>query len=411
MKIVDIKAREILDSRGNPTVAVKVLLEDGSIGEFKVPSGASTGDKEALELRDNDKNRYLGKGVLKAVDNVNLIIRESLIGMDAYNQRLIDKKMIELDGTEDKSRLGANAILGVSVAVLKAAAKSKNLEIYKYIGGINANVLPIPMLNVINGGSHADSTVDFQEYMIVPIKDVSFKEKIRIASEVFHNLKNLLKNNNLSTGVGDEGGFAPNFKNNEEALIYIVEAIKMAGYKPGHDVAIALDVAASEFYDKEKEKYVFKSKEEKTSLEMIDYLKELVEKYPIVSIEDGLDENDIKNWIIYSKEVNNRIQNVGDDLFVTNKKILSEGIKNKIANSILIKLNQIGTVTETLETIELAKNYGYSTIISHRSGETEDTFIADLAVGVNAGQIKTGSMSRSERIAKYNRLMEIEEEL
>ena len=267
------------------------------------------------------------------------------------------------------------------------------------------------MLNVINGGSHADSTVDFQEYMIVPIKDVSFKEKIRIASEVFHNLKNLLKNNNLSTGVGDEGGFAPNFKNNEEALIYIVEAIKMAGYKPGHDVAIALDVAASEFYDKEKEKYVFKSKEEKTSLEMIDYLKELVEKYPIVSIEDGLDENDIKNWIIYSKEVNNRIQNVGDDLFVTNKKILSEGIKNKIANSILIKLNQIGTVTETLETIELAKNYGYSTIISHRSGETEDTFIADLAVGVNAGQIKTGSMSRSERIAKYNRLMEIEEEL
>lgn len=411
MKIVDIKAREILDSRGNPTVAVKVFLEDGFIGEFKVPSGASTGDKEALELRDNDKNRYLGKGVLKAVDNVNLIIRESLIGMDAYNQRLIDKKMIELDGTEDKSRLGANAILGVSVAVLKAAAKSKNLEIYKYIGGINANVLPIPMLNVINGGSHADSTVDFQEYMIVPIKDVSFKEKIRIASEVFHNLKNLLKKNNLSTGVGDEGGFAPNFKNNEEALIYIVEAIKMAGYKPGHDVAIALDVAASEFYDKEKEKYVFKSKEEKTSLEMIDYLKELIEKYPIVSIEDGLDENDIKNWIIYSKEVNNRIQNVGDDLFVTNKKILSEGIKNKIANSILIKLNQIGTVTETLETIELAKNYGYSTIISHRSGETEDTFIADLAVGVNAGQIKTGSMSRSERIAKYNRLMEIEEEL
>ena len=411
MKIVDIKAREILDSRGNPTVAVKVFLEDGSIGEFIVPSGASTGDKEALELRDNDKNRYLGKGVLKAVDNVNLIIREALIGMDAYNQRLIDKKMIELDGTEDKSRLGANAILGVSVTVLKAAAKSKNLEIYKYIGGINANVLPIPMLNVINGGSHADSTVDFQEYMIVPIKDVSFKEKIRIASEVFHNLKNLLKNNNLSTGVGDEGGFAPNFKNNEEALIYIVEAIKMAGYKPGHDVAIALDVAASEFYDKEKEKYVFKSKEEKTSLEMIDYLKELVEKYPIVSIEDGLDENDIKNWIIYSKEVNNRIQNVGDDLFVTNKKILSEGIKNKIANSILIKLNQIGTVTETLETIELAKNYGYSTIISHRSGETEDTFIADLAVGVNAGQIKTGSMSRSERIAKYNRLMEIEEEL
>ena len=411
MKIVDIKAREILDSRGNPTVAVKVFLEDGAIGEFKVPSGASTGEKEALELRDNDKNRYLGKGVLKAVDNVNLIIRESLIGMDAYNQRLIDKKMIELDGTEDKSRLGANAILGVSVAVLKAAAKSKNLEIYKYIGGINANVLPIPMLNVINGGSHADSTVDFQEYMIVPIKDVSFKEKIRIASEVFHNLKNLLKNNNLSTGVGDEGGFAPNFKNNEEALIYIVKAITNAGYEAGKDVVIALDVAASEFYDKEKKKYVFKSKEEKTPLEMIAYLKELISKYPIVSIEDGLDENDIKNWIIYSKEVNNRIQNVGDDLFVTNKKILSEGIKNKIANSILIKLNQIGTVTETLETIELAKNYGYSTIISHRSGETEDTFIADLAVGVNAGQIKTGSMSRSERIAKYNRLMEIEEEL
>ena len=410
-RIEDIYAREILDSRGNPTVEVEVFLEGGAMGRASVPSGASTGEHEAVELRDGDKSRYLGKGVLKAVDNVNLIIREALIGMDAYNQRLIDKKMIELDGTEDKSRLGANAILGVSVAVLKAAAKSKNLEIYKYIGGINANVLPIPMLNVINGGSHADSTVDFQEYMIVPIKDVSFKEKIRIASEVFHNLKNLLKNNNLSTGVGDEGGFAPNFKNNEEALIYIVEAIKMAGYKPGHDVAIALDVAASEFYDKEKTKYVFKSKEEKTSLEMIDYLKELVEKYPIVSIEDGLDENDIKNWIIYSKEVNNRIQNVGDDLFVTNKKILSEGIKNKIANSILIKLNQIGTVTETLETIELAKNYGYSTIISHRSGETEDTFIADLAVGVNAGQIKTGSMSRSERIAKYNRLMEIEEEL
>lgn len=411
MKIVDIKAREILDSRGNPTVVVKVFLEDGSIGEFKVPSGASTGEKEALELRDNDNNRYLGKGVLKAVNNVNTTIKEYLIGMDAYNQKLIDQKMIELDGTDDKSSLGANAILGVSVAVLKAAAISKNLPIYKYIGGINANVLPFPMLNVINGGSHADSTVDFQEYMIVPIKDVSFKEKIRMASEVFHNLKALLKKNNLSTGVGDEGGFAPNFKNNEEALIYIVEAIKISGYKPGYDITIALDVAASEFYDKEKEKYLFKSKEEKTSREMIDYLKELIEKYPIVSIEDGLDENDTKNWIIYSKEVNNIIQNVGDDLFVTNKKILSEGIKNKIANSILIKLNQIGTVTETLETIELAKSYGYSTIISHRSGETEDTFIADLAVGVNAGQIKTGSMSRSERIAKYNRLMEIEEEL
>jgi len=370
--------------------------------------------EELLQLKDS-KPEFMEflKYIDVLIDGPFIMKKKSMdcLFRGSTNQRLIDKKMIELDGTEDKSRLGANAILGVSVAVLKAAAKSKNLEIYKYIGGINANVLPIPMLNVINGGSHADSTVDFQEYMIVPIKDVSFKEKIRIASEVFHNLKNLLKNNNLSTGVGDEGGFAPNFKNNEEALIYIVEAIKMAGYKPGHDVAIALDVAASEFYDKEKEKYVFKSKEEKTSLEMIDYLKELVEKYPIVSIEDGLDENDIKNWIIYSKEVNNKIQNVGDDLFVTNKKILSEGIKNKIANSILIKLNQIGTVTETLETIELAKNYGYSTIISHRSGETEDTFIADLAVGVNAGQIKTGSMSRSERIAKYNRLMEIEEEL
>jgi phosphopyruvate hydratase len=324
---------------------------------------------------------------------------------------LIDETMISLDGTMDKSKLGANAILGVSVANLKAAAASLKLPIYKYIGGINATVLPVPMLNVINGGSHADSTVDFQEYMIVPVKNVNFHEKIRIASEVFHSLKSLLKKNNLSTGVGDEGGFAPNFSNNEEALIYIVEAIKNAGYQPGIDVAIALDVAASEFFDKEKSKYVFKSKEEKTSLEMINYLKELVEKYPIISIEDGLDENDIDNWIIYSKEVNNMIQNVGDDLFVTNKKILAEGIRNNIANSILIKLNQIGTVTETLETIELAKTYGYTTIISHRSGETEDTFIADLAVGVNAGQIKTGSMSRSERIAKYNRLMEIEEEL
>ena len=411
MKIVDIKAREILDSRGNPTVSVKVFLEDGAIGEFKVPSGASTGEKEALELRDNDKNRYLGKGVLIAVNNVNTVIRENLIGMDAYNQILIDETMISLDGTMDKSKLGANAILGVSVANLKAAAASLKLPIYKYIGGINATVLPVPMLNVINGGSHADSTVDFQEYMIVPVKNVNFHEKIRIASEVFHSLKSLLKKNNLSTGVGDEGGFAPNFSNNEEALIYIVEAIKNAGYQPGIDVAIALDVAASEFFDKEKSKYVFKSKEEKTSLEMINYLKELVEKYPIISIEDGLDENDIDNWIIYSKEVNNMIQNVGDDLFVTNKKILAEGIRNNIANSILIKLNQIGTVTETLETIELAKTYGYTTIISHRSGETEDTFIADLAVGVNAGQIKTGSMSRSERIAKYNRLMEIEEEL
>ena len=411
MKISDIKAREILDSRGNPTVAVKVFLEDGSSGEFKVPSGASTGEKEALELRDNDQNRYLGKGVLKAVNNVNTIIRDKLIGMDAYNQRLIDETMISIDGTETKSNLGANAILGVSVANLKASALSLKLPIYKYIGGITARVLPIPMLNVINGGSHADSTVDFQEYMIVPIKNVSFKERIRIASEVFHSLKSELKKNNLSTGVGDEGGFAPNFKNNEEALIYIVKAIKNAGYEAGKDVVIALDVAASEFYDKEKKKYVFKSKEEKTSLEMIAYLKELISKYPIVSIEDGLDENDIDNWVTYSKEINHIIQNVGDDLFVTNKKILIEGIKKNIANSILIKLNQIGTVTETLETIELAKTYGYSTIISHRSGETEDTFIADLAVGVNAGQIKTGSMSRSERIAKYNRLMEIEEEL
>ena len=411
MKISDIKAREILDSRGNPTVAVKVFLEDGSSGEFKVPSGASTGEKEALELRDNDQNRYLGKGVLKAVNNVNTIIRDKLIGMDAYNQRLIDETMIAIDGTETKSNLGANAILGVSVANLKASALSLKLPIYKYIGGITARVLPIPMLNVINGGSHADSTVDFQEYMIVPIKNVSFKERIRIASEVFHSLKSELKKNNLSTGVGDEGGFAPNFKNNEEALIYIVKAITNAGYEAGKDVVIALDVAASEFYDKEKKKYVFKSKEEKTPLEMITYLKELISKYPIVSIEDGLDENDIDNWVTYSKEINHIIQNVGDDLFVTNKKILIEGIKKNIANSILIKLNQIGTVTETLETIELAKTYGYSTIISHRSGETEDTFIADLAVGVNAGQIKTGSMSRSERIAKYNRLMEIEEEL
>ncbi len=411
MKISDIKAREILDSRGNPTIAVKVFLEDGSSGEFKVPSGASTGEKEALELRDNDKNRYLGKGVLKAVNNVNTIIRDKLIGMDAYNQRLIDETMISIDGTETKSNLGANAILGVSVANLKASAVSLKLPIYKYIGGITARVLPIPMLNVINGGSHADSTVDFQEYMIVPIKNVSFKERIRIASEVFHSLKSELKKNNLSTGVGDEGGFAPNFTNNEEALIYIVKAITNAGYEAGKDVVIALDVAASEFYDKEKKKYVFKSKEEKTPLEMIAYLKELISKYPIVSIEDGLDENDIDNWVTYSKEVNHIIQNVGDDLFVTNKKILIEGIKKNIANSILIKLNQIGTVTETLETIELAKTYGYSTIISHRSGETEDTFIADLAVGVNAGQIKTGSMSRSERIAKYNRLMEIEEEL
>ena len=411
MKISDIKAREILDSRGNPTVAVKVFLEDGSSGEFKVPSGASTGEKEALELRDNDQNRYLGKGVLKAVNNVNTIIRDKLIGMDAYNQRLIDETMISIDGTETKSNLGANAILGVSVANLKASALSLKLPIYKYIGGITARVLPIPMLNVINGGSHADSTVDFQEYMIVPIKNVSFKERIRIASEVFHSLKSELKKNNLSTGVGDEGGFAPNFKNNEEALIYIVKSITNAGYEAGKDVVIALDVAASEFYDKEKKKYVFKSKEEKTSLEMIAYLKELISKYPIVSIEDGLDENDIDNWVTYSKEINHIIQNVGDDLFVTNKKILIEGIKKNIANSILIKLNQIGTVTETLETIELAKTYGYSTIISHRSGETEDTFIADLAVGVNAGQIKTGSMSRSERIAKYNRLMEIEEEL
>ena len=411
--IVDVYAREVMDSRGNPTIEVEVTTESGAFGRAIVPSGASTGEREALELRDEDKTRFLGKGVLKAVDNVNDVICEALLGMDVTRQNEIDALMIELDGTHDKSKLGANAILGVSMACARAAADFYGLPLYKYLGGFNAKELPVPMMNVINGGAHSDAKIDFQEYMIMPVGATSVKEAIRMGAETFHALKKVLKGRGQVTSVGDEGGFAPNLANNEEPLEVIVEAIKAAGYVPGKDIALAMDVAASEFYDVDKKVYTFKksSGEVKTSDEMIDYYENLVNKYPIVSIEDGLGERDWDGWKRLTDRLGKRIQIVGDDLFVTNPAILKEGIEKGIANSILIKVNQIGTLTETFDAMEMANRNGYTTVVSHRSGESEDTTIADIAVAFNAGQIKTGSMSRTDRIAKYNQLIRIEDEL
>jgi enolase len=412
-EIVDVYAREILDSRGNPTLEVEVYLESGAFGRAAVPSGASTGEREALELRDGDKSRYLGKGVLKAVDNVNNELADEIIGMDADDQVGIDQKMIELDGTEYKSKFGANAILGISLAVAKAAAEEAGLPLYKYIGGANARELPLPMMNIINGGAHADNNVDIQEFMIMPAGACCFKEALRMGAEIFHALKGVLKGKGYNTAVGDEGGFAPDLKSNEEALEVIMEAIVKAGYKPGEDVLLALDVASSELFDKEKGTYTLENEaqKEKTREEMVAFYENLVNKYPIISIEDGMAENDWDGWKLLTDRLGTRIQIVGDDLFVTNPKILKEGIQKGIANSILIKLNQIGTLTETLEAIEMAKRAGYTTVISHRSGETEDTTLADLAVAVNAGQIKTGSLCRTDRVAKYNQLLRIEDEL
>lgn len=412
--ITDVYAREVLDSRGNPTVECEITTESGAFGRAMVPSGASTGEREALELRDGDKTRYLGKGTTKAVDNVNNIIAPAIIGMDVTDQILIDKTMLELDGTDFKSNLGANATLAVSMAAAWAAADYYGIPFYNYVGGANAHVMPVPMCNVINGGSHADSTVDFQEYMIMPVGATSVKEAVRMSAEVFHNLKAVLKAKGYNTNVGDEGGFAPSCKDgNEEPLELLVEATKKAGYVPGKDIMIAMDVAASEFHNHETGLYELKKSGggNKTSEEMIEMYKNWVEKYPIISIEDGLGERDWDGWKKLTDALGKRIQLVGDDLFVTNPKILAEGIEKGIANAILIKVNQIGTLTETFEAIEMAKEAGYTAIVSHRSGETEDTTIADLVVATNAGQIKTGSMSRTDRIAKYNQLMRIEDQL
>ncbi len=408
--IIDVYAREILDSRGNPTVEVEVILEDGSMGRAGVPSGASTGKFEAVELRDGDKTRYLGKGVENAVNNVNDIIAEEIIGLDATDQLYIDTVLNSLDGTKNKGKLGANAILGVSLAVAKAAADSVGLPLYQYIGGTNAKRLPVPMMNILNGGSHADNNVDIQEFMIMPISANSFKETLRMGTEVYHNLKAVLKEKNLLCGVGDEGGFAPNLESNEMALKVIVEAIEKAGYKVGEDIVLALDVAASELYNSDKKVYELKGEGKVlTSDEMIDYYADLVSKYPIVSIEDGLDEEDWDGFKKFTEKLGSKIQIVGDDLFVTNTERLARGIKEKSANSILIKLNQIGTLTETLDAIEMAKTAGFTTVISHRSGETDESIIADLAVAVNAGQIKTGAPCRIDRVAKYNQLLRIED--
>jgi enolase len=412
-EIVSIHAREILDSRGNPTVEADVLLDSGAKGRAAVPSGASTGEHEAVELRDGDKDHYLGKGVLQAVENVESILGPELTGMDASNQRLIDATMISIDGTENKSKLGANAILAVSMAVARASAEALKLPLYRYLGGVNACLLPTPMMNILNGGSHADSNVDFQEFMVMPVGAETFSDALRWGTEVFHTLKGVLKKKGYNTAVGDEGGFAPSLKSNDEALDLILEAIQLAGYTPGEDISIALDPASSEFYNKETGKYVFKKsdKRELSSEEMAAFWENWVNKYPIISIEDGLAEDDWAGWAHLTKILGDKVQLVGDDLFVTNTQRLQQGIEQKVANSILIKVNQIGTVSETLEAIELARRFGYTSIISHRSGETEDTFIADLAVGTGAGQIKTGSASRTDRIAKYNQLLRIEEEL
>ncbi len=411
-QIISIQAREVLDSRGNPTVEVDVFTEDGIIGRAIVPSGASTGVHEAVELRDNDKKRFLGKGVLKAVENVNKVLSEELNGMFVTEQNEIDAKMIELDGSENKGNLGANAILGVSLACAKAAAQFCGQPLFRYLGGVNANTLPIPMMNILNGGKHADNKIDIQEFMIMPVGARKFSEALRMGTEVFHNLKSVLKSKGHSTNVGDEGGFAPNLGSNEEAIEVVIEAIEKAGYKPGDDIYIALDAAASEFYNKEKNNYHFEStNRDMSSSEMVNYWKEWVSKYPVISIEDGLDEDDWTGWTELNEAIGNKIQLVGDDLFVTNVKRLQRGIDERSANSILIKVNQIGTLTETINAVQLATQNAMTTIISHRSGETEDTTIADLAVALNTGLIKTGSASRSDRIAKYNQLMRIEESL
>ena len=414
MSLIDnIVAREILDSRGNPTVEVDVYLDSGAFGRAAVPSGASTGEHEAVELRDGDKARYLGKGVQKAVENVNEIICNELLDMDALEQVEIDRTMIEIDGTENKGKLGANAILGVSLAVAKAAADELGSPLYRYIGGTNAKTLPVPMANILNGGAHSSAPIDFQEYMVMPVGSSSFKEGIRCVAEVFHNLKNILHDKGFSTTVGDEGGFAPDLKDNEEPLKVIMQAIEKAGYKPGEDVCIAMDPASSEFYDKDKKKYIFKKsdKRELSSAEMVDFYAHLVNNYPIISIEDATAEDDWEGWKILTEKLGKKVQLVGDDLFVTNVKRLQMGLDKGVANSILIKVNQIGSLTETLDSIELAKTHNYTSVVSHRSGETEDTTIADIVVATNAGQIKTGSASRSDRIAKYNQLLRIEEEL
>lgn len=413
MEIVKAIGREILDSRGNPTVEADVYLADGTVGRAAVPSGASTGEHEAVELRDEEKNRYLGKGTKKAAENVSKRISPALAGLDAADQSAVDKKMLDLDGTPNKGNLGANAILAVSMAVARASAESEATPLYRYLGGVNARVLPVPMMNVINGGAHADNSVDVQEFMIAPVGAKSFSEALRMGTETFHNLKTVLKKRGYSTAVGDEGGFAPSLKSNEEALEVLIEAIGKAGYKPGEQIGIALDPAASEFYDKDKKKYVFKKsdKSEKSAEQIIEFWAGWVAKYPILSIEDGMAEDDWDGWKKLTDVLGKKIQIVGDDVFVTNTERLQRGIDQGVANSILVKVNQIGSLTETLEAMRLAASAGYTSIISHRSGETEDAFIADLAVATNAGQIKTGSASRTDRIAKYNQLLRIEEEL
>ena len=410
--IIDVYAREVLDSRGNPTVEVEVMTESGAFGRALVPSGASTGAFEAVELRDGDKSRFLGKGVETAVSNVNDIIAEELIGVSVFEQVEIDNFLIDLDGTDNKGKLGANAILGVSIAIAKTASDFIGMPLYQYIGGINAKVLPVPMMNILNGGDHADNNVDIQEFMVMPVGARNFKEALRMGTEIFHNLKAVLKEKGLNTSVGDEGGFAPDLSSNEEALSTIVKAIEKAGYKPGEEVMLALDVAATEIYDKETGIYTLEGEEKELDAgQMIEFYEELVEKYPIISIEDGLDENDWDGWKKLTDRLGEKIQIVGDDLFVTNTERLQKGIERGISNSILIKLNQIGTITETIDAIELAKTHGYTAVISHRSGETEDTTIADLAVALNAGQIKTGAPSRTDRVSKYNQLLRIEDEL
>ena len=414
--IRDVKALQILDSRGNPTIQVEVITEDGYVGKASVPSGASTGSFEAVELRDGDKSRYLGKGVEKAVENVNKKIAKAIIGMNVYEQRKIDEEMIKLDDTPNKSNLGANSILGVSLAVAKAASNSLGLDLYQYIGGINGKELPIPMMNILNGGKHSDNNISIQEFMIMPIGNITFTERMRRGVEIYHTLKKVLKEKGYSVGVGDEGGFAPNLKNEGQALDIIIEAIRKAGYEPGKDIKLALDIASTEMYEEAKKinkqgYYFWKTKQYKTQEEMIEYIVELCNKYPIFSIEDGLAEEDWEGWKVLTERLGNKVQLVGDDLFVTNPKRLGRGIEKNVANAILIKPNQIGTLTETLYTIQKAKQNGYKTVISHRSGETEDSTIADIAVGVNAGQIKTGAPCRTDRVSKYNRLLYIEEEI
>ncbi|MGI8959012.1 MAG: phosphopyruvate hydratase [Bryobacteraceae bacterium] len=413
MEIVKIVGREILDSRGNPTIEADVHLADGSIGRAAVPSGASTGEHEAVELRDNDKSRYFGKGTKRAAEHITKMMSPALAGLDASDQTLIDRTMLSLDGTPNKAKLGANAILAVSMATARASAESEMISLYRYIGGVNARVLPVPMMNVINGGAHADNSVDLQEFMIAPVGASSFSEALRMGAETFHALKSVLKKRGYSTAVGDEGGFAPNLNSNEEALEVLMQAIETAGYRPGEQIALALDPATSEFYDKDKKKYVFKKsdKSEKTSEQMVEFWSHWAKQFPIISIEDGMAEDDWDGWKQLTDALGSRLQLVGDDLFVTNSERLQQGIERGVANSILVKVNQIGSLTETLEAMRLARSSNYSAIVSHRSGETEDAFIADLAVATNAGQIKTGSASRTDRIAKYNQLLRIEEEL